>query len=58
MFSKKEMKSRTIELCRDCHDAIHDFFDEKTLARNFNTKEALLTDRGVLNFIIWAKKQK
>jgi hypothetical protein len=57
-YSKKEMKSRTIEICTDCHRAIHDFFDEKTLAKEYNTKELLLANQAIINFIAWAKRQK
>lgn len=57
-FSKKEMHNRKVNLCRDCHDAVHQFFDEKTLAKEYNTKEMLLANQAVKNFIEWAKKQK
>jgi len=51
------MKSKTIEICRDCHDAIHDFMTEKELAQNYNTLEKLLTHEKVVGFINWVSKK-
>ena len=56
-YSNKEMKSKTIEICRDCHDAIHDFMTEKELAQNYNTLEKLLTHEKVVGFINWVSKK-
>jgi hypothetical protein len=57
-YSKKEMRNRTIELCVDCHRCVHEFFDEKTLSKQFNTKEALLANQAIINFIEWCRRQK
>ena len=45
-------------LCRLCHSAIHDFWSEVELGKNYNTKEMLLAQPAVQNFVVWAKKQK
>jgi hypothetical protein len=57
-YSKKEMKARKINICRECHDAVHQFFNEKTLAKEYNTKELLLANQAIINFIAWVKRQK
>jgi len=57
-FSKQEMQTRIVMLCKDCHHAVHRFFVEKELGKMYNTKEALLNEKKVIDFIKWAKKQK
>jgi len=56
-FSKQEMRQRTVMLCVECHRAVHDFEDEKTLGRLFNTKETLMAHPKVANFIKWICKR-
>jgi 5-methylcytosine-specific restriction endonuclease McrA len=56
-FSKQEMRTRIVMLCRDCHRAVHDFEDEKSLGRDFNTKEALMLHPKMVNFIRWIHKK-
>jgi len=57
-YSKEDMHKRTVMLCHDCHVAVHRFFDEKTLGKKYNTKELLLKEQKVVDFIRWARKQK
>ena len=52
------MQTRIVMLCKDCHHAVHRFFVEKELGKMYNTKEALLNEKKVIDFIKWAKKQK
>lgn len=55
-FSKEEMRSRGIWLCRECHRAVHRFFDEQTLGRRLNTLEALRAEPLLQRHIAWARK--
>jgi len=57
-YAKKDMKGRKIMLCQLCHSAIHDFWSEVELGKNYNTKELLIAQQAVKNFIVWARKQK
>lgn len=57
-YSNKEMKAKTIEICRDCHDAIHDFMTERELAQNYNTLEKLMAQEKVANFVKWIAGKK
>ena len=58
-FSKKEMQSRGLMICRKCHSGIHDIIpDEKELADKYNTKESLLAHPSIAKHIAWVKKQK
>jgi hypothetical protein len=58
-FGKQEMKQRKLDVCKLCHDGIHDLIpDEKELADKFNTKELLLADERICKHIEWVKKQK
>jgi hypothetical protein len=55
---KEEMRERGLELCKLCHDGIHDLFSERELADSYNTKESLLSDERVRRHIRWVRKQK
>lgn len=52
-FTREEM-SRGLDLCRDCHSAIHTFIpNEKHLGRYFNTRELLLEHEELARFVEW-----
>ena len=58
-FTKEEMTHRRISICRRCHKGIHRIVpDEKELARDFNTKEALLADERIAKHVAWVAKQR
>jgi len=61
LFRKKYdieyMKKHGVDLCKDCHHAVHDFFTEKELGKDYNDKDKLLSDERVKNFLSWVKKQ-
>ena len=58
-FTKAEMNHRRISICRACHRGIHRIIpDEKELARDFNTKAALLADERIAKHIAWVAKQR
>lgn len=52
------MNEHGIDLCDDCHSAIHKFFTEKELGKLYNDKNKLLSQEKVINFIRWIKRQK
>jgi len=56
-FTVDELKSG-VYLCRQCHNAIHNFIDEKTMGREYNTWEKILCNEKVQTYIPFAKKQK
>ena len=57
-FTKDEMKNRKIDVCFDCHPAIHKFIpNEKELGKFYNTKELLLAHPKIAKFVEWVKKQ-
>lgn len=59
LFTKEEMTHRRISICRSCHKGIHRIIpDEKELARDFNTKEALLADERIARHVAWVGKQR
>ncbi len=56
--TKAEMRSCGIDICRQCHDGIHDLVSKQELADNFRSKEALLGHPAVARHVAWVKKQK
>ncbi|MDH3718428.1 MAG: hypothetical protein OES79_09945 [Planctomycetota bacterium] len=57
-FSRERLR-QTIDVCRDCHRAIHQLIpDEKELGRRYNTLDQLAAHPGMQRFLVWVKKQK
>src|ERR1700735_22533 len=58
-FGKKEMRKRSLMICKECHDGIHDLIqNKKELAEKYHTKELLLENEAVRKHIAWVMKQK
>jgi len=51
------LKNTGLDLCKDCHKTVHEFFTEKELGKSYNTKEKLLSSEKLRNYIVWIKKQ-
>ncbi len=57
-YSKAEMRT-TVELCRDCHRAVHELVpDEKEIAQSYYTVELLKEHPAIAKFLNWVRKQK
>ena len=56
-FTREQMAAG-MDVCRECHSAIHRFIDEKELGRTYNTRERLLKHPEVQKFIQWVRKQR
>ncbi len=54
----RELLARGVYVCRDCHDGIHDRFDEMLLAKRYNTPEALLADEALQRHFRWVARQR
>lgn len=50
--------NRGIDICRACHDGLHDHYDEMTLARRFASLEALQADPDIRKHTAWAARQR
>ncbi|MAY25529.1 MAG: hypothetical protein CMK02_04410 [Polycyclovorans sp.] len=57
-FSLEEMRTRGVWVCRDCHRAIHRFFDEGQLGLALNTLEALAATPELQRHVEWARRQR
>jgi hypothetical protein len=40
-----------------CHNKVHSLFNEKELARTYNTLEKILAQEEVQKFVAWVKKK-
>ena len=47
-----------INICRPCHNAVHETWDELELAENYNSLEALLATEQIQQFIKFTRTQK
>lgn len=57
-FSFEDMQ-RGVDLCADCHGAVHRFVpNEKTLGREFNTLDALRAHPEIGTFVRWVSTRK
>ncbi|KAH3762046.1 hypothetical protein Pelo_6106 [Pelomyxa schiedti] len=55
---KKKVLNQGIMICRPCHNAVHNFWDNKTLAQSYNTVETLLDTEQMQKWIPYIRKQK
>ena len=56
-FTQEQMHTG-IDVCRQCHRAIHDLVpDEKQLGRECNTLEKLLSHPEIANYVRWRRKR-
>jgi hypothetical protein len=56
-FSREEL-NQGVDVCRDCHNGIHERYDEMTLCREFSTPEALADDPALSRYFEWVSRQK
>lgn len=52
------LRHHTAPCCRACHSKIHDTFDARTLAYQYNTVDRLLLDNDIVKFAKWKYKQR
>ncbi|MEL6561043.1 MAG: hypothetical protein AAFQ94_22820 [Bacteroidota bacterium] len=57
-FDKEDMKTRGINICRTCHNYIHEIFSQKELGRNYNTLELLMEHEKIAKFVEYSKRRK
>ena len=53
-FRREELQ-RGVEVCRDCHDAIHRFVPETVLGARYRTLEALRGHPEIARFVDWVR---
>ena len=56
-YTREEL-NQGIAVCRQCHDGIHDIYDEMTLAKTRATPECLRNDPLLQKHFQWVAKQK
>jgi len=54
----RERLNAGVDICRDCHSAIHRFFSETELARHYNSVEALREHPQMASFLRWIRRYK
>ncbi|NNE57335.1 MAG: hypothetical protein HKN36_04435 [Hellea sp.] len=56
-YSRHELREG-IDICRQCHDGLHDFYDEMRLGKEFNSLAAIQADPALIRHFAWVSKQK
>ena len=56
-FSRSEMQTHILWVCRPCHSHIHTVLTEKELAMRFNNRTALLQHPDIRQFVEWIRKR-
>ena len=54
----REQLNRGIDICRQCHDGIHERYDEMTLYRDFDQPDKLIADPALARYFDWVARQK
>lgn len=57
-YSNYDMTHRGINICTECHVALHRFYPAKQLGKEFNTRDQILSDEKMVNAIRFIRKQK
>jgi len=57
-FTRREMQESGTDLCRDCHDFLHEQWTAKQLGRELNSLEKLRADAAVEKFVRWVRKKR
>tara|TARA_R100001440_G_scaffold53394_4_gene73086 strand:+ start:14398 stop:14679 length:282 start_codon:yes stop_codon:yes gene_type:complete len=55
LFSREDMITRTLWVCRPCHNAIHRTCSEYELGLTFNSREKLLELEELRVFVEWLR---
>ena len=55
---EREALNRTINICRACHNAVHNVASNKVLATEYNTLERLMEVEAIKRFVAWNAKQR
>jgi hypothetical protein len=55
-FTKEEMRTSGIDLCKQCHDMLHELIPEKELGRNYNSREKLTAHPEVAKYLAWKRR--
>ena len=56
-FSREDLVTRILWVCRPCHSQIHALIPEKALADHYHSREALLGHPGIRRFVDWIRKR-
>ena len=57
LYSREEMQTRLLWVCRSCHNHIHQCISEKDLANMYHSKERLLSHPDIQKFIAWISRR-
>jgi len=55
-FTRDQMHEG-IDVCRPCHDTIHQAADHKSLGREYRSRTALLAHPEIAKFVQWASRR-
>lgn len=54
----EEDRNSGIRICRQCHNAVHRFFDNEMLAEKLHSVESLMQQESIQKWVAYASKQK
>lgn len=54
----KDQLNEGVALCRQCHNGLHQRFDEMALAKHYCSLDRILADEELQRFFNWVGKQK
>jgi len=52
-----ELLNTCADICRQCHNAVHNLIDNKTLAQSFNTVDKLMAHEGIRKAVAYVSRQ-
>ena len=55
LYSRADLVTRTLWVCRPCHNAIHQSLTEYEIGLLYNTRDKLLQNADLCRFVEWLK---
>jgi 5-methylcytosine-specific restriction protein A len=57
LVPKSQGGREMVDLCGACHKTLHSFFENRTLAKELHTIEAIRQDAEIAKYVAWVCKQ-
>jgi len=57
LFSREQVITHILWVCRPCHNDIHNMLSEKELEARYHTRQALLAHPDMQRFVAWISRR-
>ena len=54
----RDQMQEGLQVCKQCHNTLHDLICEKDLGRNYHSRELLLAHPQVARYVSWKQRRR